>query len=277
MTAFVSFTRTFAVWFYLLGGIGILFGIKMIIDARRLSRTTLFSLDHERAGEQSMRALALIVVMVLLMSSVTVINLIIAPFMPLQESPIPRGPTPTLANIFPTSAPTLTLTPTPKPTETSSALATSAPNLETPTRPPPKPTPAPASPTAPASALLPAPILDPKGPVFNGVVVTGENQMNNNLRFQWIWNCDRCVMGPNDRFVVVVTYTEKASGTTRTIAGGTLNDYLTLGEVLRSYGDIGQFYQKAQEDKYQWYAQVKRTPGDQPISLPSEIWKFVWH
>lgn len=223
-----------------------------------------------------MRALALIVVMVIIMGSVTVINLIIAPFIPLQESPIPRGLTPTLANIFPTSPPTLTSTHTPpKPTEM--PLATSAPNPETPTRPLPRPTLPFASPTVPASVLLPAPILDPKGPVYNGVVVTGENQMNNNLRFQWTWNCDRCVLGPNDRFVVVITYTEKASGTTRTVAGGTQSNYLTLGEILRSYGDIGQFYQKAQEDKYQWYVQVKRTPGDQPISLPSEIWKFVWH
>ncbi len=223
-----------------------------------------------------MRALALIVAMVMIMGSVTVVNLIIAPFVPPPESPIPRGLTPTPANIFPTSPPTPTLPPPPpKPTET--PLATSVPSLETPTRPLPKPTPPPVPPTVPGSSLLPAPILDPKGPVFNGVVVTGENQMNNNLRFQWLWNCDRCVLGPNDRFVVVITYTEKASGTTRTVAGGTQNNYLTLGDILRSYGDIGQFYQKAKDDGYEWYVQVKRTPGDQPLSLPSDIWKFTWH
>lgn len=286
MIAFVTFIKTFGIWIYLLCGLGILFGIKMLYDARSLSRTTLFSMDQERAVEQTQRGLLLIAIMAVIVFAVTVVNVVIAPFVPQAEPPIVRGVTPTVANIFPTSAPTLTASPTVvKPTETIFMTGTPAPPPGAiSSTPPPVPVSTVIRPTqaiTSVSNLLPSPVLvydKSKGDaVFNGVSVNNENAMNNSLIFKWSWSCTQCVLGPNDKFIVVVTYTDKQSGLNKVIAGGTQNNQLTMGEIIRGYGDSGQFYQKAKDDMYMWYVQVKRAPGDQVVSAPSETWKFAWH
>lgn len=287
MIAFVTFVKTFSIWIYLFSALGILFGIKMLFDARRLSRTTMFSLDQERAVETTSRGLLLIVVMAGLIFAVTIVTVVVAPFVPQAEPPIARGVTPTVANIFPTSVPTFTpttvitratetpfFTGTPQPlpvwTFTFTPSSTRAASAVT-TLPP----------STAVSNLLPAPLLvydKSKGDaVFNGVSCNNENSMHTCLIFKWTWVCPQCSLGATDRFVVVVTFTDKQTGALRTIAGGTLDNQITLGKIIGGYGDSGQFYQKAKDNQYQWYVQVKRGTNDQPISAPSETWKFTWN
>lgn len=284
MIAFVTFLKSFGIWIYLLCALGILFGIKMLYDARSLSRTTLFTMDQERAVEQTQRGLLLIAIMAVVVFFTTLVIVVVSPFMPQPEPPIARGVTPTVANIFPTSVST--------PTPSSTAIPATETPFMTGTPPPP---PAAASNTplpvvtrasltpAITSNLLPAPKLiyeRNKDPVFDGVVVTGDGEATtrNRLIFKWDWVCDQCVLGPNDKFVITVSFIDKLSGLPKSFGGSTAQQKtLTMYDVLRSYNDPSQFYQKAKEDQYTWFVQVKRAPGDQPISAPSEIWKFTWH
>ena len=113
--------------------LGILVGLKMLTDARRLSRTTLFSLEQERAGEQSYRALVVIVVFFAAIGGVTVVN-IVGPALVPTEISILRGATPTLpAFIFPTNTPVPTSTSTAVP-RTETPIVTSVPITPTATR-----------------------------------------------------------------------------------------------------------------------------------------------
>jgi hypothetical protein len=268
LTAFVSFVQAYAIWIYLLLLFGILLGIKVLMDARRLSRTTLFSLDQERAVEQSFRSIVLIIVFFLAMVVVTGINLLVAPVAPTPEPPILRGPTPTLAAIiFPANTPVPTLSPTmPALTETpfftATPVAATATRVIKPTAPPVLP----ATPTPP----LPAPVLTypPNNNVF-----TGEGQATAAITFKWTWICDQCTLGPNDGFVIGLTYEDKFSGKPVTFSTGQMRETsVRMADIIR--GGV-ELYQKAKEDKFQWYVQVKR--GDQPLTPQSEIWKFTWH
>lgn len=272
MTAFVAFLQTFSIWLYLFCALGILVGIKLLGDARRLARSTLFSLDHERANEQSFRALVLMVLMVVAASTVTFANAILPQLVPQQDAVILRGPTPTLpALIFPTNTLVPSPTPTLRPTETPFATSTVLP--ATPTRAASvKPATSPVPPTT-VPPPLPAPMLDPKGPMWNGVVMTGEDHAKTSLKFQWIWDCVQCRLGPEDRYVVVISYLDKASGAPKIIAGTTSNNILSMIEITRGAGI--EVYQQAKEDKFQWHVQVKR--GDVALTPPSATWTFVWH
>lgn len=276
MTAFVAFVRAYAVWLYIFCVLGILVSIKVLTDARRLARTTLFSLEQERAGEQIYRAVLLIVVFLVAMGAVTAVNTILAPAVPPQEPVILRGATPTFAAIiFPTSTSLPSATPT-LIAATETPFMTSTPVTVTATRPPVRATAAPPPPPPPTSPPplfgLPAPSV--RGPLPNGGTWIGEGQSNNNLVFRWDWSCERCVLGPNDSFVVTVWYVDRGTGALRTIGGGTRENFLPLARIIAG----GQFeaYQKAKDDTYQWTVQVKRSPGDVPLTSPSETWKFVW-
>jgi hypothetical protein len=271
LTAFVSFVQTFAVWIYLLCGFGILFAIKMLVDAQRLSRATLFSLEQERASEQTYRALIVMLVFFVAIVLVTLVIGVLAPIVPSGGPVILRGATTTLAPlILPTntSVPTITLTP---PRSTEIPFATNIPItttvIRTVTRSAPPVPPA----TATIVYVFPAPKII--GPVPNGVVVTGFDRARNDLNFQWTWDCTQCRLGSEDRFVITVSFTDKATGATRFVGGSTSNNYLTMWDILRGSGQ--EVWHQAKEDAFQWYVQVKR--GEQPISPPSETWKFVWH
>ena len=269
MTAFVAFVQTYAIWLYLLCALGILIGFKILADARRLARTTLFSLEQERAGERTYRAILLIIVLLLAMGAVTTVNVLIAPAVPQQESPILRGPTATLAAVvFPSSTPPPSVTPTLiKPTET--PFLTSTPVTATATRAAVRPTvvAVPVTPTPPF--VVPAPLLISPP---NKMVVTGEGNKNTSLTFKWVWTCPQCALGPNDKFVVNISFTDR-SGKPVNIAPGTQQDFLTMGSIMVGSGI--EIYQQAKEDTFYWNIQVKR--GDQPLSPPSEMRQFVWH
>ena len=269
MTAFVSFVKVYAVWIYLLCTLGVLFGVKMLTDARRLSRTTLFSLEQERAGEQSYRVVIVIAVFVALIGTISVVNLVGPTFVPTEVS-ILRGATPTLpAFIFPTNTPLPTLTSTLVP-RTETLIVTSIPITPTATRIFKLATPV-LSPTA--TPGQPAPTIT--GPLPNGGTWQGEGQANAAMTFRW--NCDSCVLGPNDWYRVVISYVDK-TGVPRTVAGSTKDKYLSLRAIIQGGPNGGyDIYQKAKEDTYLWYVQIKRDPGDQPVSPPSATWKFIWN
>lgn len=271
MTAFVAFLQTFSIWLYLFCALGILFGIKLLGDARRLARSTLFSLDHERANEQSFRALVLILLMVVAASTVAFANAILPDLVPRPDAVIFRGPTPTAAAlVFPTNTLIPSLTPTARPTETPFATSTIVP--PTPSRVAvAKPT-ALAVATTPVPPPLPAPVLDPKG-LPNGDVKTGEDHAKTSLKFQWTWDCTQCRLGPDDRFVVVISYLDRATGAPKYLAGNTTSNLLSMIEIIRGAGV--EVYQQAKDDKFQWYVQVKR--GDLALTPPSATWSFIWH
>lgn len=283
MIAFVTFIKTFGIWIYLLCALGILFGIKMVYDARGLSRTTLFTMDQERAVERTQRGLLLIAIMAVVIFFVTVVSVVIAPFMPQPEPPIARGVTPTVANIFPTTIATLTPSLTSvKPTETVFVTGTPPPLPAVASNTPPPPVIRPTQSVPITSTLLPAPVLvyeRNKDPLFNGLVVTGEGAARTALIFKWDWTCPVCQMGPNDKFVITVSYIDKLSGLPKSVGGstglGVMAKTITMYDILGGQG--GEHYQKAKDDLYNWYVQVKRAPGDQPVSAPSETWKFTWH
>lgn len=272
LASFVILVRTYAVWIYLVLVLGIFLGVKLLVDAQRLSRTTLFSLDQERATEQTYRSLVLIGVLIIGMFFVTVIVILVAPLAPSTDATILRGITSTLPPIaFSTSTrtPTQTATALP-PTETPFFTATPTITATTPTR-------VVIRPTVPASTptlvyALPAPIIS--GPLPNGGTWIGAGQANAALTFRWMWNCDRCQLGPDDQFVLTLSFVDKATGAARFIGGSTKNNFLSMADIIRGYG--GDIWQQAKDDAFQWFVQVKRSPGDQPISPPSETWKFTW-
>jgi hypothetical protein len=265
LTAFVSLVQAYAVWLYLLCVLGILIAVKMLTDARRLSRTTLFSLEQERATEQSYRGIILIVFLLFIIMVVTAVGVIGPMLVPPQEPVVLGGATATLpALIFPTNTPSPTPTLTPPP-PTPTVFVTSVPITPTATRAI-KPAAPPATPTPP----LPAPVLTapPDGNVF-----TGSGQANAALTFKWTWECTQCQLGPSDKFVVVILFTN-ASGGPQVVAGGTRDDFLRMADIIRGGQEV---WHQSKDDTYQWYVQVKRSPDDKPLSPPSETWSFVWH
>ncbi len=242
MTAFVAFVTTYAIWLYLICAIGILVAIKLFTDARRLARTTLFSLEQERAGEQTYRAITLVVVLLLAIGAITVVEVFFPQFVPQSESPILRAATPTLAAlVFPTS--TLIPPPTPtliRPTET--PFVTSTPVTPTPVRPATTRVPvAPTGPPTPTSIFaLPAPVL--QGPA-NGMVVSGFGNANTSLIFRWY--CAPCPLGPNDRYVITISYTDR-NGRSSVVGAGPQANYITMGDIIRGWpSDI---YQQSKDD-----------------------------
>ena len=244
----------------------------MLVDAQRLSRATLFSLEQERASEQTYRALIVMMVFFVAIVLVTLVIGVLAPIVPSGGPAILRGATATIAPlILPTntSVPTITLTP-PRSTET--LFATNIPVTTTVIRTVTRPAFPPASPATVAVVYaLPAPKIT--GPVPNGVVVTGFDRARNDLNFQWTWDCTQCRLGAEERFVITISFTDKATGATRFVGGGTQNRYLTMWDILRGSGQ--EVWHQAKEDAFQWYVQVKR--GEQPLSPPSETWRFVWN
>lgn len=250
--------------------LGILIALKIVLDAQRLSRTTLFSLEQERASEQTYRALILMVVFFAAIIFVLFINVVVAPVVP-PPGPVPlRSSTSTVPPVVlstQTPTPTITFTPAPRIELPSPSAPINVTATRTAARPPTLPPPPP--PTATLTYLFPAPKI--VGPLPNGGTWIGEGQANAAITFRW--TCEQCVLGPNDWYEVVITFTDR-NGVPRTYAGRTRDTSLSLRRIYEGGGF--ELYHKAKEDVFHWYVQIKREPGNQPISPPSETWKFVW-
>lgn len=140
MTAFLELLNTYAIFFYIAGVIAVLFGIKMLFDARRSARTTLFTLEQEQASDRAFRALLVMLGATVFIGAVAGINAFVAPAVPPPETEVQ----PTAISFTP---PVYLPSPTPKPTLTE-----------------PPPTEAPGGPTEPAGPTKPAGPTEPAGP-----------------------------------------------------------------------------------------------------------------
>jgi len=187
-----------------------------------------------------------------------------------------RGSTPTLSIlVFPTSTRTALASPTSiAPTETPFMTGTPAPPRATFTlvRSGAPLTIAPiAVPSGTSVFALPAPVL--KEPT-NNVVLSGEGQKMTALTFKWTWDCPQCTLGPNDKFIITISFVHKDTGRTMFMGDGVTQNppFITMNSIM--IGTPFEVYSQAKENLYTWTVQVKR--GEQPISPPSETWKFTW-
>lgn len=213
MTAFLSALNAFAIWIYLLGVVGILFGIKMLFDARRAGRTTLFTLEQEQASDRAFRAVLVMLAFTLLIGGVAGVNAFVGPNVTTQATDIstPTAVPYTPPVILPTATrqPTQTaLPPTAAPTQ-KPTLATQATQPSQPTQPP-KPT-APAQP--PTAAPSPTSALTYLAPALN-VPPNGDSIGSSKIRFSWgvdqFGNLAVPVHLPPDQFYrLVITFTDK--------------------------------------------------------------------
>lgn len=192
MTAFFALLNTYAIFFYLAGVIFVLLGIKMLFDARRAGRTTLFTLEQEQASDRAFRAVLVMLAATGFIGAVAGINAFVGPAVPAATPDIVQ---PTVASftppvILPTSTPQPTETPVPPtpvavvPTKAASqpttvatvpaAQPTAAPKATVPVAPPtvaPPPT---------AAVIYPAPPLN--------TPPNGDSIGANNIRFSWGYN-----------------------------------------------------------------------------------------
>ncbi len=214
MTAFLSFLDTFAIWIYLLGVVGILFGIKMLFDARRAARTTLFTLEQEQASDRAFRAVLVMGGFTLLIAAVAGINAFVNPNVPTE--PI-ETPAPTVVPYTPPLIlPTATLPPTQTPEPPTVTPTTKPAEGATPTQPPAAtPTQAAAQVTevAPPTEAPPTPQFIYLAPALN-VPPNGDSIGSNKVRFSWgmdqFGNLAVPANLPPDQFYrLVVAFTDK--------------------------------------------------------------------
>jgi hypothetical protein len=266
VTAFVDFVNNNAVWFYVIGIVGILYGLKMLFDARRQSRTTIFSLEQEQAGEQSYRAVFVMFGFALFIGAAWGVNAFIAPNVPQQGSSVIRTPT-TIPKVL--ILPTFTPIPSPTkevPTPTRTVPPTRPPVTEPPVAPtvpgvvrPSTPTPAPA---------LPAPeLIDPT----DREIFIGENKANNAITFRWSW-CENCFNANTDTYIVTVSYVDRTSNQPKRLTGQTRENILRLYDIIRGTGV--DLYQTAVDDLYTWNIYVLRNGAQ--TSPRSQTFSFYW-
>ena len=122
MSAFLDLLNAYAIWFYIVGIVGILFGIRMLVDSRRQARTTLFTLEQEQAHDRTFRAIFIMLGFALLMGGISLINTMVVPVQPTPQAATLAQPT-TLPYTPPVVLPTFTPVPTVTPSVVSSPTA----------------------------------------------------------------------------------------------------------------------------------------------------------
>src|SRR5581483_2343762 len=263
MTAFLSALNTFAIWIYLLCVIAILFGIKMLFDARRAARTTLFTLEQEQASDRAFRAVIVMGFATIVIASVAGINAFVRPNVPVEPTDVTEPtavpftpplilPTdtrqPTQTPLPPTSAPTVAPTRTAQPTQ--------APQ---PTQPP-EPT-APAEP--PTAAPSPTSALEYLAPALN-VPPNGDSIGSSNVRF----GCGVDQFGnlavpanlPPDQFYrLVITFTDKDKNAPASIVLCTHEN----GADQRSGVNVDDYRNQAVNNEFKWNVTIVRSSSPQ--------------
>ena len=216
MTAFLSFLDSFAIWIYLLGVVGILFGIKMLFDARRAARTTLFTLEQEQASDRAFRAVLVMGGFTLLIAAVAAINAFVGPNVAVEPTDVPE-PT-AVPYTPPVILPTATLQPTQTPLPPTVA-PTVKPTEGVPATQAPPPTPTQSVAQATEAAQPPTAVPPPTSeliylaPVLN-VPPNGDSIGSNKVRFSWgvdqFGNLAVPANLPPDQFYrLVITFTDK--------------------------------------------------------------------
>jgi hypothetical protein len=279
MSAFLDLLSAYAIWIYIVGVIGILFGIKMLADSRRLSRATMFTLEQEQAGDQALRAIVVMVVFALLIAGVGVVNAFIGPARPTPIPVVAKQTTVafTPALILPTFTTVPTLTPeppTPSPTVPPTREAQPTTLVQPTTLAPP-----PAAPTvAPTSATITYPKPNLNAPVNNGPI--------SRAFIQFIWGQDQLPqqLPPGQFYRVTVKYTDRSSNGTMTLikcSEFNSTDTKKWGAALpNAQGE-------AVNGQFTWSVIVMQVPSGNPsdcdagagtpISPPSDTWTFFWH
>lgn len=304
MTAFLSFLNTFAIWFYIGGVVAVLFGIKMLLDARRAGRTTLFTLEQEQASDRAFRAVLVMLAASALIGGVAGINAFVTPAVPTQEADVTE-PTPPLYTppvILPTGTPqpTLTLIPVTEETGTTAGPTTAArpttapgtvPATRVPTRvaggptsvapTPAAPTPTAAAPTEPPTAPSTA-ALAYLGPALN-TPPNGDSIGANNIRFSWgvdeFGNLAVPEQLPPDQFYRVnVMYTSRSQNQPAAIVV-----CLHQNSVDKNTGlNVSETRSDALDSSYRWNVTIVQAPSEgacregqgSPLSPPSATWTF---
>lgn len=286
MTAFFELLNTYAIFFYIAGVIAVLFGIKMLFDARRAARTTLFTLEQEQASDRAFRAVLVMLGATLFIAAVAGINAFVAPVVPAQD---PNIVEPT---VVPFTPPVMLPTATPQPTLTLPP-PTAAPATAPPTQAANAGTPAPAQPTpavSPTAAVAESPTLVPEptseflylAPTLN-VPPNGDSIGSDKVRMSWgvdeFGNLSIPQFLPQDQFYrLVITFTDRTQNATSSLVLCTHENSVDQ----RTGVNAADYRNEAVDNLFQWTVTAVRSPsqeacqaGDfQPISPTSPVSSF---
>jgi hypothetical protein len=276
MSAFLDLLDAYAIWIYIVGVVGILFGIKMLVDSRRLARTTMFTLEQEQAGEQAFRAIIVMVAFGLLIGGVSAVNTLIGPVRP---TPIPLIVKQTTVAFTPVLIlPTLTAVPTLTP-EPPTATPTEPPTPEAkptvqPTSPPRTQAPAP----APTAAPVPAATSYPP-PKLIAPINKSTYTRPNFLQLRWDSQEEPIHLPQGVQYKITVYYTDRLSNQRKEVQ----NCSSTSTIDTNYWPDLGNI-QGQSVDWYYWYVVVVQLPNvpnatcfnGTPISPQSEVFSFKW-
>jgi hypothetical protein len=288
MTAFLELLNTYAIFFYIAGVVAVLFGIKMLLDARRASRTTLFTLEQEQASDRAFRAVLVMLGATLFIGGVAGINAFVAPALPtptpdsVEPTAIPFTPPVVLRTV--TSQPTLTL---PPPTPGAATVAPTR-GAVVPTSPvaPTQPvaTPPPTAPVAPPTAVPTTSALIYPSPPLN-TPPDGDSIGSNRIRFSWGFNpasekMDVPELLPQDQFYrLVITFTDKTKNAPAALV---LCTHETSADQ-RTGINVSDYRNEAVDNLFRWSvvavsasSQEACLAGDvAPLSPPSATFSFV--
>lgn len=283
MTAFLSFLDSFAIWIYLLGVVGILFGIKMLFDARHAARTTLFTLEQEQASDRAFRAVLVMGGFTLLIAAVAGINAFIGPNPPVEPTDI------TEPTVVPYTPPIIIATTTLTPTQTLSpptvAPTTPAVTSAPPTVAPPTPTQAVVQPTeiiVSPTEPLPTPQFIYLAPTLN-VPPNGDSIGSNKVRFSWgvdqFGNLAVPANLPPDQFYrLAVTFMDKDKNAEARLVLCTHENSVDQ----RSGVNVDDYRTQAVNAEFHWNVTIVRAASAQacqsgafePLSPPSATFTF---
>jgi hypothetical protein len=295
MTAFLELLNTYAIFFYIAGVIAVLFGIKMLFDARRASRTTLFTLEQEQASDRAFRAVLVMLGATLFIGAVAGINAFVAPVVPGEETPteiaaatIPFTPPVTLRTATP--QPTLTTPPPTAGAETAPPVATT--NAVNPTAAPVQP---------PAATTAPQPTVPPTVPAESPTAVpqptaefgyaaptlntppNGDSIGSERVRMSWgvdeFGNQSVPQMLPQDQFYrLAITFTDKNTNVASTLV---LCTHESSADT-RTGVTVAEYRNEAVDNLFTWTVQVVQSASQeacqagqyQPLSPTSSAFQF---
>lgn len=279
MSAFLDLLSTYAIWIYIAGVIGILFGIKMLADSRRLSRATMFTLEQEQAGDQAFRAIVVMIVFAALIAAVSLINTFLGPARPAPVPVVARQSTAafTPVLILPTFTTVPTLTPQP-----ATATPTVPPTKQTVSTPIPQPTAGPteqASPTVESTTAAPAAYPQPN------LTAPRDKESLSAGRIQFIWGQDQLPsqLPPDQFYRVIIKYTDRNTNQPMTLTKCTASS----GLFTTTWPAAASAQGEAVNAQFTWSVVVVQVPGGNPsdcdagqgtaLSPASQTGTFYWH
>ncbi|HEY6075013.1 MAG TPA: hypothetical protein VIV15_16945, partial [Anaerolineales bacterium] len=277
-SAFLDLLNAYAIWFYIVGIVGILLGIKMLVDSRRQARTTLFTLEQEQANDRAFRAIFIMMGFTVLIVGVSAINTLVVPVRPTPQAATLAQPT-TLPYTPPVVLPTFTTVPTltpqgpptvaPTQITTRNISSTNTPVPVEPTQPPVQVQPTAPKPTAPPAVGYPAPVL----------VAPVDKSANSAARIQFVWGRGEVPshLPDGQSYLITVSYTDRDS------KQQIVRTNCTQDNTIWTTNWIGDDQNRA-VDLYSWSVILVQLPSPgarceqgTPVSPRSETHTFTWH